>query len=657
MLLASGCIPAKKSITYVLIRQGHGEGSIGQVYAANTIGAIVGVLVAVHIGLPILGLKGVIVIGAMLDIGLGLVLLSKEPVERRRSIDLTTGALVGCGALVLTITMASLDPLLLVSGVYRDGSTDTATGDKIIFYQDGKTASVSLLASANGLVVLSTNGKPDAAIQFDPSGQYSTDEITQVILGTLPLAYMPDAKQIANIGMGSGLTTHVMLAHEGIEKIDTIEIESAIVAAATGYGDFVQRAYTDPRSEIHIEDAKTFFSLHNSVYDIIIAEPSNPWVSGVASLFSTEFYRTIKRHLRDEGLFVQWIQLYEFDDELAESILKALSENFSDYVIYTTDGSNILLIARNEGTLPKPDWSALFASGMAQELAKLDMNSESDMVVRKLIERESLVPYLSRSRIPINSDYFPYVDLNAGRARYKGSQSNMFVSMMTPPLPVVEMLAGDRLKHDELTSVPFLSRVKEHENAHWIYRRLAEKASLDELGSSGRYMRPDMMYLTDLLRNAMQTCGSDQDSRRFRIFWVHDIMSVTLPFLDADQGVSLVDAIANTDCAAQKERRTLLWLDLYRSVARRNATMMSAAARRLLADDAGTPLIFHGYLVVAAMLGDIVASRPEDALAAWSHYSEKAFANRELPGYVEFISHIALESAAKVAGHADAGSL
>jgi hypothetical protein len=641
--------------TYVLIRQGHGEGSIGQIYAANTIGAIVGVLVAVHIGLPILGLKGVIVVGAMLDIGLGLVLLSKEPVERTRSIDLTTGVLVGCGALVLTIAMASLDPLLLVSGVYRDGSTDTETGDKIIFYQDGKTASVSLLARANGLVVLLNNGKPDASIQFGPSGQHSTDEITQVILGTLPLAYMPDAIQIANIGMGSGLTTHVMLAHEGIEKIDTIEIESAVVAAATGFGDFVERAYTDPRSEIHIEDAKTFFSLHNSVYDIIIAEPSNPWVSGVASLFSTEFYRTIKRHLRDEGLFVQWIQLYEFDDELAESILKALSENFSDYVIYATDNSNIVLIARNEGILPKPDWSALFASGMAQELAKLDMNSESDMVVRKLIERESLIPYLNRSRVPINSDYFPYVDLNAGRARYKRSQSNLFLSLMNPPLPVVEMLTGDRLKHDELTSVPFLRRVEEHENALWIYRRLAEKATDHELGIRGKNMGPDLVYLTDLLRNAMQSCVPGQDLSRFR-FSMHDIMSATLPYLDADQGVSLVDAVAKVDCAAEKERQTLLWLDLYRSVARRNATMMSAGARRLLADDAGTPLIFHDYLVTAAMLGDIAAGRPEDALAAWSRYSEKAFANRQLPGHVELISRIALDSAVKVAGRSDVGS-
>ena len=641
--------------TYVLIRQGHGEGSIGQIYAANTIGAIVGVLIAVHIGLPILGLKGVILFGAMLDIGLGLVLLSKEPVDRTRLIDLTAGGFIGCGALVLTIAMANLDPLLLVSGVYRNGTTDRTSGGKIIFYQDGKTASVSLLASPSGLVTLSTNGKPDASIQFDPSKRYSTDEITMVIAGALPLAYMPDAKQIANIGMGSGLTTHVMLAHEAIERIDTIEIESAIVTAATGYGEFVERAYTDPRSEIHIEDAKTFFSLHNSIYDIIVAEPSNPWVSGVASLFTTEFYRTIKTHLQDDGLFVQWIQLYEFNDELAESILKALSENFSDYVIYTTDGSNILLIAINEGKLPEPDWSALFASGMAQELQKLDMKSASDMVVRKLVGSDSLGPYLNRSRIPVNSDYFPYVDLNAGQARYKSSQSDLFVSWMNPPLPVVEMLAGDRLDHSEITDVSFLSRVKEHENALWIYRRLVEKDTLDELGDSGKYMRPDIMYPTDIVRNAMQSCDSDQYSTRFR-FAVHDVMTVTLPFLDADQGVSLVDAVARVDCVAREEMRTSLWLDLYRAVARRDAKAMSAAARRLLADDAGTPLILQDYVVTAAMLGDIAAGRPEDARAAWNRYSEKTFADREIPGHVELISRIALDSNGTALAHSDTGS-
>lgn len=627
--------------TYVLIRQGHGEGSIGQIYAANTIGAIVGVLVAVHVGLPVLGLKGLILFGAMLDIVLGLVLLSREPLARKRSIDLTAGALVGCGALVLTVTMANLNPLLLVSGVYRSGTTQTSEGDKVVFYQDGKTASVSLLASVSGLVLLATNGKPDASIQFDPAKRYSKDEITMVIAGTLPLAYMPDATQIANIGMGSGLTTHVMLAHDDIEKIDTIEIESAIVAAAAGYGDFVERAYTDPRSQIYIEDAKTFFSLHNSIYDIIIAEPSNPWVSGVASLFSSEFYRVVKRHLRDDGLFVQWIQLYEFNDELAESILKAISENFSDYVIYTTDGSNILLIARNEGALPEPDWSAVFASGMAQELSRVDINSESDMLVRKLIDRDSLVPYLNRSRVPTNSDYFPYVDLHAGSARYKKSESTLFGSLMIPPLPVAEMLAGDRLQHDAITRVSFLLRVKEHENARWIYRRLAENAALDELGNTGGNMRADMMYVTDLLRNNIQSCALDYDPRRFR-FSLYDIMSVTLPFLDSGQGLALIEAVAGADCAAQKEEQTLLWLDLYRAVARRDANGMSAASRRLLSEDANTPAILHDYLVTAATLGDIVAGRTDRAREIWDRYAEGVHAEYAPPRYVQLIGRIAL---------------
>ena len=627
--------------TYVLIRQGDGEASIGQIYAANTVGAIVGVLVAVHIGLPVLGLKGLIVAGAMLDIGLGIVLLSREGTERRRNIELTAGALIGIGALALTMTVVDLDRKMLISGVYRNRIATKGEEDKVVFYQDGKTASVALLATPTGLVTLSTNGKPDASIQFNPNQPYSSDEVTMVIAGALPMAYMPDAKLVANIGMGSGLTTHVMLGHEGIEKIDTIEIESAMVEAATGYGDFVDRAYTDPRSKIHIEDAKTFFSLHNSVYDIIVAEPSNPWVSGVASLFSTEFYRTVKNYLRPDGLFIQWIQLYEFDDGLAISILKALTENFSDYAIYTTDSSNILLIARNEGRLPEPDWSAMFESGMAPDLARLDVNSESDLLVRKLIERDSLVPYLSLSRVPANSDYFPYVDLNAGRALFKRSQSGMFVSWMNPPLPVVEMLAGDRLRHDELTLVSFLTRVEEHQNAVWMYRRLVENATMDELTGTGKHMRPNLLYLTELLRIKDGQCNLDHDAQDFR-YSLHDIMAVTLPFLDADQGVALVDSIAAADCAPQKERVTLMWLDLYRAVARRDAMLMSATARRLLADEVDTPLIVQDYLVAAAMLGDIVAGRAEDARATWNRHSETVFSNREIPGHVELISRIAL---------------
>ena len=146
------------------------------------------------------------------------------------------------------------------------------------------------------------------------------------------------------------------------------------------------------------------------------------------------------------------------------------------------------------------------------------------MVVRKLVERDSLVPYLNRSATPVNSDYFPYVDLNAGQARYKSSEATMFGSWMTPPLPVIEMLAGDQLRYGELSQVPFLWRVRQNRNALWMYRRLAENASLEELAADSRYMSADMMYLTNLLRDEIQDCVFGQDAARFR-YSMYDVMN------------------------------------------------------------------------------------------------------------------------------------
>ena len=259
--------------TFVLIKRGGGEASIGRVYAANTVGAIAGVLFAVHVGLPQMGVKNLIVFGAMLDLVLGLVLLSRIAEERR---SLRIGAVLSIAALALVLLAFNPDPKLLASGVYRFGNTDTLATAEMLYYEDGKTASIALSKHANGAMIVSTNGKSDAAIQSDRSRPYAADEITMTMLGSMGLAYKPDATRVANIGMGSGMTTHVVLASGEVETVDTIEIEPVMVEASRLFGEFVARTHEDPRSNIVIEDAKTFFSLHNSVYDLIIAEPSNP---------------------------------------------------------------------------------------------------------------------------------------------------------------------------------------------------------------------------------------------------------------------------------------------------------------------------------------------------------------------------------------------
>src|SRR5207344_2930609 len=144
----------------------------------------------------------------------------------------------------------------------------------------------------------------------------------------LPLAIKPEARRVAVIGIGTGITTHTLLGDFELESVDTIEIEPAMAEAPRNTA-----AFADPRSHIHIDDAKTYFSTHNRRYDVIISEPSNPWVSGVSSLFTVEFYRMARRHLERDGVLVQWVQLYETEVALIASVIGALAQVFPDYVI------------------------------------------------------------------------------------------------------------------------------------------------------------------------------------------------------------------------------------------------------------------------------------------------------------------------------------
>jgi hypothetical protein len=204
--LAGATLPL---MTCVLLRRGMGERSIGAIYASNTLGAIAGVVLAVHVLLPLTGLKGAIWAGAALDLGRGIVLLVAT---RSRASRLELGGSVAVAALALAVTIAlvQLDPLQLLSGVYRTGAATLPKDTQVLFLRDGKTATVGLVRTPKGMMIISTNGKPDAGVQTEGDG-FVPDESTMVLAGALGLAAHRDVKTVANIGMGSGMTTHVLL--------------------------------------------------------------------------------------------------------------------------------------------------------------------------------------------------------------------------------------------------------------------------------------------------------------------------------------------------------------------------------------------------------------------------------------------------------------
>jgi len=593
--------------THVLMRQREGERAIGRVYAANTLGAIAGVLVAVHVFMPLLGLKALIGIGAALDVVLGVVLLARSGADRRTQAVLR-GALVGATALAVVMAVVQLDPRRLGSGVYRYRAAELDPKTNVLFFQDGKTASISVV-SRGSQITISTNGKPDASIEMDSARPPVLDEITMVMAATLPLGYKPDARRVANIGLGSGLTTHTLLGDPSIERVDTVEIEAAIPVGAHAFGDRVARVFNDPRSTIHFEDAKTFFAQQKQAYDVIVAEPSNPWVSGVSSLFSEEFYRTIGSYLTEDGVLVQWLQLYEFNDELALSVLKGLTRHFSDYVIYNTDNTDILIVAKRSGRLPEPSFDRVFAGPLAAELARVGLKGPDDLLVRRTGSKAVLEPMLADARVPVNSDYFPFLDLNAGAARFRGDRATLFQAFSTLPVPLLEMLGIANVRYRSVTADNSFQRTQMIRDAQALLSVLSGDTATH--GANGT-------ALTDWLLALRASCAAG-----FERSWsdaLHALARDTLPYLDADAGAELLAAAAPPACRDRLPADIRPWLDLYTAVAARDGRAMAELAEPLL--DRATTRDRKLYALTAAMLGWVTTRESERAIALYEAHKD-----------------------------------
>ena len=601
-------------ITHALIRRGAGERAIGAVYAANTVGAITGILFAVHVGLPQLGLKGLITAGAAIDIGLGLVLLWRIAKLARPA---AIASAAGIAAVVATIGFVELEPHKMASGVYRHGGLLSRDAAQILFQRDGKTATVSLVRTKDRISI-HTNGKSDAALNPDTNGVVAFDEATMILTAALPLSLHPGARTVANIGLGSGLTSHVFLASDSIREVDTIEIEAAMVEAARGFSPRNDYAYRDPRSRIHIEDAKTFFSSHNKRYDIIASEPSNPWVSGVASLFTEEFYRHIKRHLNEGGLFVQWMQLYEINSPLVATVFKALGQHFTDYAVFSSNNFDIVIIARNGASLPALSGEVFRHPRLARELERIRVATVADLELHRIAGKRTLQPYFDRFNLPANSDYFPVLDLNAAKARFMAARATEIVNLSLTPIPALEMLEGRRSRAVSPAPRPWLAK------GGYTTDAMAGRAYLLE-GGAGRLEQVPRSLRSEfeLVRVLALECAHPGHTASLaQLFTVADAL---LPYLTPDEASTLWNRLRSAPCYARLDESRRDWVSLFAAIGERNAAGMARQAEAMLRRDGAAR---RDYLLATAVIGRLSGGERDRAAALWRKYAKGAVSDR-----------------------------
>ena len=610
-------------LTLALLRQGGGERVIGHVYAVNTLGAIAGVLVAVHLLLPLLGLKLAMWLAAAVDLLLGitvLILVDRRHAKTRWAAPAWAGVLAALG-LGVSMWAVHFDPGMLASSVYRHGTT--SLGDaKVLFYRDGKTASVSVYENSAGRRSIATNGKVDAGLMMDPSSRPSSDEYTMALLAALPLSMRERYDRVGVIGFGSGMTTHYLLGSTRVGRVDTVEIEPMMVEAARLFGKRVHRAFDDPRSHVVIDDAKSYFSAAGTQYDLIVSEPSNPWMGGTASLFSDEFYRFIPRHLAKDGLFVQWLQLYEIDAPLVSSVLAAMLGNFEDVQAYIANGGDLILVASPRGSVPAAAGRVFNDAALWGELARLGIRNARDLRDGFLLDRRGLEAYASLNPVQANSDFFPILQLNAPVARFMNRSVDL-ASLQASPWPLSGYLGGISPRgRDE--PPPAMQRPFPLDARQKTARQLREVMVGGSPPKEGA-IDPDALYRAQALRSVGSECLLDEGIAR-NLDLLFSVAGDTLPFLSSPEQTGLWRDPTWVACAP-KDPLLLDGLALVNAASAHDHAKAIVHARALL-DSPKAALVTDArqasrFVAGTMFMATLASNDPDEAKALYREYWEK----------------------------------
>jgi spermidine synthase len=319
---------------------------IGKAYAANTFGAIAGSLITGFILVPWLGSFRVIAAVTAVNVLLALVLNWSWPQLRVRSFALNVAFLsvavaIGFSPFFRNPSLFSLSAALY-GNTFQGHLTleEIAATNDLVFSTEGVSDSIAVIRSDN-YEALRVNGKVDAS---------TGDARTQLLLGHLGAAFHPAPRRVLIVGFGSGMTVSAVARYPDVEKIDCIEIEPAVMRAAPYLESLNRGVLGDPRVHVIFDDARNVLLTSRASYDLIISEPSNPWISGIATLFTSEFYSAVRQRLAPGGIFVQWVQSYSLASDDLRMIAATLAGHFPELTLWRGEGPDLVFLGRTDVT-------------------------------------------------------------------------------------------------------------------------------------------------------------------------------------------------------------------------------------------------------------------------------------------------------------------
>ena len=401
---------------------------VGRSYAVNTIGAIAGAFVAGFILIPKLSTRFTILFAAALCVVVAGVAYQPRPDARDR--DLRRAATVGTTLLIIVLlflaaprmnladlSIGAYDSLVRViaksRGTVGEGEVQQPGPDihELLMYEEGPTSTVSVRKDWD-ITSMAINGRTNASDREDMP--------TQVMLGQMPLLLAPRLGNALVVGYATGVTAGAML-QSSIETVECVELEPATVNGSRFFEHVNNHPLSDPRLRLIIDDARTYLRVTPNRYDMIVSEPSHPWVPGVANLFTREFFQLGRDRLNDDGIFVQWLQIYQLSTDSLRSVLRTFQETFPYVLVFRVEGAwkgkDLLLVGSKTPVTLDLIKDRITDPRIAAELARVNIKSEADVRAWYVCDEKQLGPAVAGSII--NTDDNMHIETTVPREAFR----------------------------------------------------------------------------------------------------------------------------------------------------------------------------------------------------------------------------------------------
>lgn len=329
---------------------------VGRLYSIDTAGAIAGACLAGLVVIPWLGLRGGFLLSISLNLAMAAALLFAASGPWLRRIPTGAVPIAVAGMMIysapvwdrspMATSVYNVVPAILESG--PDSLSIVLHQARLLYYREGAT----------GTVAVAVRGS-HAALSIDGFAEASDASPTQVLLPHYAVATRPAMRRALVIGYGSGNSAG-SLALYPFERIDVAEIEPATVEAGRLFDAINHRPDRDPRVQIHWADGRTWLAASPAgAYDVIVSQPSMPWMPGSGKLFTSEFFHLARTRLRSGGVLAQSFPLYPLDFRSVQSLLRTFADAFPQVLVVTCGRNTGDLILLGSDRPLKLDWNWL----------------------------------------------------------------------------------------------------------------------------------------------------------------------------------------------------------------------------------------------------------------------------------------------------------